>query len=624
MKRAIAVVATLGSVLLAACWLLLPERFAVNAPLAHMLFGRGSDPPPEGEFQRRVRVPDGFSIGIYADGLVSPRLLRVTPAGDLLVSTPRTGAIVRLDADADGDGRADGVHTVIDGLNRPHGLDFHGDWLYVAETDAVGRVRFDPETGSANGSFERVVTGLPGGGTHWTRTLHFGPDGWMYVSVGSSCNACEEADPRRAAILRFRPDGSGEEIYATGLRNPVGFAWRPGTDELYATDNGRDLLGDDFPPCELNRVARGGFYGWPYANGDRHPDPNLGRGREARIAESIPPVHGFRAHNSPLGIEFIRGRHLPAAYRGAALVALHGSWNRTRKDGYKVVSLHWNAAGAIDERDFATGFELDEDVIGRPVDVAEGPDGALYISDDYAGAIYRVVYGKAAKPPRSEPQQGRWPRSEPEANEGRPLHGLERSRRLATARDPLAPLSAGERASLSAAGAALYERFECAGCHESERAAAGVVVQPLAGLAGRYAIDDLAAFLAAPTPPMPVYPLSDAERLALAVYLLADHHSPGYAWTLATGGRPWSTDTSPSPKRTRSAFSRCAGPGGATRSRRMCCESCCTHSEAWETARRAAPSWRPKVPSSRRATTSPTCRAGISRRCEACSSCAGS
>ena len=186
--------------------------------------------------------------------------------------------------------------------------------------------------------------------------------------------------------------GSGEEIYASGLRNTVGFDWRPGTEELYGTDNGRDLLGNDFPPCELNRIQRGGFYGWPYANGDQVLDPDLGAGHEDRVRASIAPVHAFRAHVAPLGITFVRGDKVPPDYRGAALVALHGSWNRSEKDGYEVVSLHWNERGEITERPFATGFEVDEDVIGRPVDVAEGPDGAFYISDDFAGSIYRVVY----------------------------------------------------------------------------------------------------------------------------------------------------------------------------------------------------------------------------------------
>ncbi|HET7294239.1 MAG TPA: PQQ-dependent sugar dehydrogenase, partial [Vicinamibacteria bacterium] len=232
---------------------------------------------------------------------------------------------------------------------------------------------------------------------HWTRTIRFGPDGWLYASIGSSCNVCMEEDRRRAAIVRYRSDGSGEELYATGLRNAVGFDWRPGTDELFATDNGRDMLGDEFPPCELNRVVAGGFYGWPFANGDRVPDPEYGRGREADVARSIPPVHGFRAHNAPLGIAFVRAANAPSELKGAALVALHGSWNRTKKDGYKVVSLHFEADGRVSERDFLAGFLKDEHVIGRPVDVAEGPEGALYVSDDYGGAVFRVAPSGGAR-----------------------------------------------------------------------------------------------------------------------------------------------------------------------------------------------------------------------------------
>jgi len=379
--------------LLAGACALLPERFAVNAPLGHLLFGRGIDPPPVEALQSRVRLPPGFSIDVYARNLPA-RFLRFGSRGDLLVSAPADGAVYWLGRDEDGDGRADARRTLVDGLERPHGLDLHDGWLYVAETGAVGRVRFDEDAGRVAGDYERIVPNLPRGGNHWTRTLRFGPDGWMYVSIGSSCNVCEESDPRRAAIVRYRPDGSGSEIFATGLRNAVGFDWRPGTTELYATDNGRDLLGDDFPPCELNRVVRGGFYGWPYANGDRIPDPDLGRGFDERIRASIPPVHGFRAHTAPLGITFVRGDRAPAAYRGAALVALHGSWNRTEKDGYRVVSLHFFDDGRIEERDFAVGFEKDDHVIGRPVDVAVGPDGAFYVSDDYARAIYRISWSR--------------------------------------------------------------------------------------------------------------------------------------------------------------------------------------------------------------------------------------
>ncbi len=382
-----------GAVVLltAAGCFLLPERYAVNAPVGHLLLAKGIDAPPAETFGGRIRAAEGLSVALYADGLPNARFLRFTPGGHLLVSLPRSGRIVLLEADGDGDGRPDGRRVLLSGLNRPHGMDFRGEWLYVGETGAVGRVRFDAGAATTRGSLERVVTDLPAGGNHWTRTVRFGPDGWLYVSIGSTCNVCEERDPRRASLVRYRPDGTGEEIFATGLRNTVGFDWHPETGELYGTDNGRDLLGDDYPPCELNRIVRGGFYGWPYANGDNDPDPDLGAGHEDAIASALAPVHGFRAHNAPLGMTFVHGPDAPAAYRGAAIVALHGSWNRTRKDGYKVVSLHWQPDGRIEERDFLVGFLEDENVIGRPVDVAQGPDGAIYVSDDYSGSVYRVT-----------------------------------------------------------------------------------------------------------------------------------------------------------------------------------------------------------------------------------------
>jgi mono/diheme cytochrome c family protein len=351
------------------------------------------------------------------------------------------------------------------------------------------------------GAVERIVTGIPAGGNHWKRTLRVGPDGWLYVTVGSSCNVCEEEDPRRAALLRYRLDGSGEEIVASGIRNSEGFDWQPETGELFVTDNGRDLLGDDFPPCELNRIQPGGFYGWPYASGNNVPDPDFGPGNEERIRTSLPPDHPFAAHNAPLGMTFIRGSRVPADYRGAALVALHGSWNRTSKDGYKVVSLHWPAngdGGAIEERDFLWGLELDDDVIGRPVDVIEGPDGAFYVSDDYAGTIYRVAYGEAATNTTTALEPGP----------------------VTTPDDPITTLGAAKRVALAGRGAALFEQHDCATCHDAARAGAGVVPVSLANLSLRYGLADLAGFLAAPTAPMPLFDLSDVQRRELAVHLL--------------------------------------------------------------------------------------------------------
>ncbi len=385
MRRFLIVLGLLLVVGIGACRLLGPT---VNAPFWGSLMG--AEPPPPGEFQQRIRVPEGFAVAVWADGIRGARFMRFTPAGDLLVSAPRQGAVVLLERDADGDGRSDGRHVLVEGLRRPHGLDLLGEWLYIGETDGIARIRFDADERRTSGEVERLAE-LPGGGGHSSRTLRFGPDGWLYVSIGSSCNVCIEEDERRAAVMRFRPDGSEGELYATGLRNAVGFDWRPADGGLYATDNGRDMLGDDFPPCELDLVVKDGFYGWPIANGDRVPDPDHGAGREDEIEASIPPVFGFAAHTAPLGIRFYAGDLFPKRYHGQAFVALHGSWNRSRKSGYKVVLLEWDAQGGIRESDFVWGFEVDEDVVGRPVDVIDGPDGSLYISDDYAGAIYRVA-----------------------------------------------------------------------------------------------------------------------------------------------------------------------------------------------------------------------------------------
>ncbi len=496
MRRACITSILLALGLVAACHWLLPERYAVNAPLGHLLLGRGIVTPRAETLEQRLAAYSGFSVGLFAGGVENARMLLVSSAGDVLVSTPRSGRILLLERDADGDGHSDGSRILLEGLDRPHGIDFHEGWLYVAEGDGIGRIAFDPLQRRTRGAYERVVNGLPEGGNHWTRTLRFGPDGWLYVSVGSSCNVCEEADPRRAALLRYRPDGSGEQIVARGLRNSVGFDWQPGSDALYATDNGRDLLGDDFPPCELNRIEPGGFYGWPYANGDRVPDPDFGAGNEARIRASRAPSHGFRAHNAPLGITFLRSDRTPRELRGAALVALHGSWNRTRKDGYKVVALHWKPDGTLLESDFLAGFERDGQVIGRPVDVVEAPDGAVYVSDDFAGAVYRVSRRDDASAPGSF------------------------SARTGDATDPLAALATDERVERAARGRALFEADGCTGCHAPEGAAAGATPVLRRGLGARYTLESLTAFLSTPTAPMPAVDLDADARRDLAVHLL--------------------------------------------------------------------------------------------------------
>jgi glucose/arabinose dehydrogenase len=473
-------------------------------PLGNMTVnfpGFTGDAMAESELRERIKLPAGFTVNTFASGIENARMLRFTSAGDLLVSSPREGKIFLLERDQNGDGMADGRSVLLSDLNRPHGIALHDGWLYVAETDAILRVRFDAATRTVSGTPERIVKNLPTGGNHWTRTIDVGPDGKLYVSVGSSCNACED-DKRRAAILRFDLDGKNEEVYATGLRNAVDFAWQPGTGDLYATDNGRDLLGDDFPPCELDRVVQGGFYGWPYANGDRVPDPDNGKGHEAEIARSIPPVHGFQAHVAPLGMTFYTGTMFPERYRGAIFVAQHGSWNRSKKSGYQVVVLFLDGHGGAREEPFMTGFEIDEQVYGRPVDVEVGADGALNVSDDFTGSIYRVAYGAAVPLPSR-------------ATTAAP------ARTAAAHGDPLADVSASERSAALAHGQALWDASGCAACHV--KSPSQQTYRELAGLQAKYGIDTLAAFLRAPQPPMPAFPFSDAERRELAIYLLATH-----------------------------------------------------------------------------------------------------
>lgn len=366
-----------------------PVRVSDTRVLLDFLLGRGIEPPSADTVSAQLRVPPGFRIQVYSSEVPLARVIVFTGSGDLLVSRTRNDVVSILDRDRDGDGTADGHRVLLDGLDGPHGLALHEGWLYIAERTQVSRTRFDEASGTVTGALEPVLTGLTADGRHQTRTIGFGPDGWLYLSQGSSCDVCVEDDPRRATIMRMRADGSEAAIYASGLRNSVGFDWAPWDGALYATDNARDLLGDDFPPDELNRVEQGRFYGWPNVHGNGVPDPQYGA-QYSGPTKPADPVHGFRPHNAPLGIRFLRAAGMPPGYERSALVALHGSWNRSTPDGYKVVALRWNDDGTIKESDFLTGFLGPDGIIGRPAFVTEGPDGAIYVSDDYAGVIYRV------------------------------------------------------------------------------------------------------------------------------------------------------------------------------------------------------------------------------------------
>ena len=337
-----------------------------------------------------LTVPDGFGTSVFAAGLSAPRMMTVGPDGEVYVAERGAGRIVRL-PDRDRNGVADGVEVVASGLSAPSSLAFFQDGsLYVGETTRVLRITLAGDPPAAQ-DVSVVVDGLPTGG-HSTRTVLFSPDWqWLFVSIGSSCNVCIEQDPRRATIMRYRPDGTDETIYATGLRNAVGITFRPGTDELWATNNGRDNLGDDQPPETIYIVHQGDNAGWPSCHAGRIIDPQYGS-PGACDGVAIPVVE-MQAHSAPLGLRFYTGTQFPEAYRGNLFVAFHGSWNRTVPTGYKVVRIPVDGSTVGPVMDFATGWlEGNGTRWGRPVDVVTATDGSLLISDDEGGRIFRVFY----------------------------------------------------------------------------------------------------------------------------------------------------------------------------------------------------------------------------------------
>lgn len=353
-----------------------------------------SSPPPQGPTPGfPLKLPDGFAITLYASGLKRPRVLALDPFGVPLVSDLEAGTVVAL-PDANSDGVADTKATVLTNLARPHGLAFRNGMLYVAEEHQVVRYTYDTQTHTAVNGMK--VLDLPSGGSHTTRTIAFGTDGALYVSIGSSCNACRERDERRAAILRVDPETGKSERWAWGLRNTVFFTFHPETGAMLGNDMGRDYLGDELPPDELN-IITGGDYGWPYCYGQRVPDPFGAhpQGCETTVAS----LYDYPAHVAPLGIRFIPGT-FSKEWEGDLLVAFHGSWNRSTPIGYQVVRLDISSDRVKSVEDFLTGFLTTEGrALGRPVDFLFLGDGSLLISDDHAGAIYRVTTKPTTLPP---------------------------------------------------------------------------------------------------------------------------------------------------------------------------------------------------------------------------------
>jgi glucose/arabinose dehydrogenase len=347
----------------------------------------------------QLKAPPGFHISVFAE-VDGPRMMVFSPGGALLVGESGEGNVVAL-PDPKHAGKAVRTVTVLDGLNEPHGLAFYEGKLYVAENDKVRR--YDWDEVKLQASNPKSLANLPAGGGHSTRSLVF-HGGKMYVSAGSSCNVCIEKDPRRAAVMEFNPDGSGQKIFAKGLRNAVGLAVNPKTDTVWVTVNGRDSLGDDLPPEVIFDLGKdGGDFGWPYCYGDRVPDPNFtkpGTG-EDRCKNVIAPKVQMQAHSAPLGLAFYEGSEFPAEYRNNIFVAFHGSWNRSVPTGYKVVRVKLDDKGQPQggAEDFITGWLAPGETkkgrwMGRPVGIVFGGDGAMYLSDDAGGVIYRITWSK--------------------------------------------------------------------------------------------------------------------------------------------------------------------------------------------------------------------------------------
>jgi glucose/arabinose dehydrogenase len=354
--------------------------------------------------ERTLNLPPGFGIRVYATGLGRVRWLGLSPQGTVFATVMGEGRVVTL-PDADNDGVADEVKTFAEGLPGVHGLAFNGNGVYVATETEIIRL----EDADGDGAAEKrdvLASDLPSGGGHSTRTLAFGPDGKLYVAAGSSCNVCEEADEKRAAVSRYSTDGKFEKIFAEGLRNAVGLEFNRESGELWATNNGRDRLGDNLPNEAIYRVTEGGNYGWPYCypdNGKMVPDPDIAP--EAGFCERvIPPAVSMQAHSAPLGLDFYTGDLFPAQFKGDMFVAFHGSWNRTEPTGYKVVRIRFNnnqpaeGAGEALVEDFATGWLVGGQEWGRPLDLLTLPNGTMLLTDDSTNAIYQIYYQENAGP----------------------------------------------------------------------------------------------------------------------------------------------------------------------------------------------------------------------------------
>lgn len=345
---------------------------------------------------KQLKMPAGFQVNVFAKDLGNARNLAVAPDGTVYLTRREEGDILAL-RDTNKDGRADLKQTVASGHEYVNGITINQNRLYFV-TDQELYVANLGQNGTITKP-QQLINDLPDGGQHPNRTIAFGPDGMLYISVGSSCNACDESNEEHATMLRAQPDGSQRTIFAQGLRNTIPFGWHPQTKEFWGLDHGTDWRGNTIPPEELNQLRQGQHYGWPFCWGDRRPDVYLsadpqGATKEQFCQKTQAPALTYTAHSAPLAMVFYTASQFPAQYRNDAFVTMRGSWNRNPPVGYKVVRVRYQNGKPVAFEDFVTGFlnQQKQTQFGRPVGIAIAPDGALLFTDDTNGVIYRVAY----------------------------------------------------------------------------------------------------------------------------------------------------------------------------------------------------------------------------------------
>lgn len=339
-----------------------------------------------------IKLPPGFKIEVYASGVRNARSMALSPSGTLYVGTRRYGRVYAL-KDTDGDFKVDEQYTLAKNLKMPNGVAFRDGDLYVAEVSRISKFEDIESKLDDPGDPKVIYDEYPTETHHGWKFIDFGPDGKLYVPVGAPCNICDKEDPVYASITRINPDGTGFEVVQHGVRNTVGFTWHPETQDLWFTDNGRDWLGDEIPHCELNHAPKDGMhFGFPYCHQGDLSDPKFGD--KSPCSEYTAPVQKMGPHVAPLGLEFYTGDMFPEEYRNQLFVALHGSWNRAKKIGYRLMLVKLDGNKAVSYEPFAEGWlpEGSQNEWGRPVDVEMMPDGSLLLSDDSADAIYRISY----------------------------------------------------------------------------------------------------------------------------------------------------------------------------------------------------------------------------------------